>query len=288
MINSALRFQHLHEAYAYQKTPHFHDMNELLFTMNDNSVMFINHDEFPIRAGTLIFIAQGSLHAKINSDFRAINSYVIHYPPTLLDELSTQSIDLHSRFADQNACIQFGEAEVKRVLDLLQQMDFDKPAGNTDLHNLLCFGEILLTALPHIDSGKTVEPSRFFQDDKWLAPILHYIDSHLTEPLTLDKLAAHFYISKGSLCHTFKRKTTFTVVTYINMQRIRYACILLRQGVSVQETCFRSGFATVEHFIRTFTAYINTTPKQYAKSFQLGQNVPVGLTTFRAEDDAEG
>lgn len=285
MINGKLRLQHLYEAYAYQKTPHFHDMNEMLFTMNDDSVMYINHDEFPIRAGTLIFIAQGSLHAKINSDFRQINSYVVHYPATLLDELSTSTADLHNRFADLNTCIQFDTSDIGRVLGLFQQMDFDSKADASSLHNLLCFAGILLTASSRLDNGQTVEPTHFIHEDKWLAPILNYIDSHLTEPLTLDELAARFFISKGSLCHAFKRKTNFTIVTYINMQRIRYACILLRQGVSVQETCYRSGFTTVEHFIRTFSAYVDTTPGKYAKSFQQGQNVPVPFAVFMPEVD---
>lgn len=118
MINSTLRFQHLHEAHAYQKTPHFHEMNEMLFTMNDNSVMYINRGEFPVRAGTLILIAQGNLHAKINTETHAINSFVIHYPSSLLEELSTQTVDLHSQFADQNICIQFNGSEVARVLKL--------------------------------------------------------------------------------------------------------------------------------------------------------------------------
>ena len=53
MINGTLNLQHLHAAQPYQQTPHFHEIHELLFTMNDDSIMYINQDEYSIRAGTL-------------------------------------------------------------------------------------------------------------------------------------------------------------------------------------------------------------------------------------------
>ena len=285
MINGTLNLQHLHAAQPYQQTPHFHEIHELLFTMNDDSIMYINQDEYSIRAGTLTFIAPGSLHAKINSDFRQINSFVIHYPSLLLQELSTPATDLYSLFGDLSTCLQLSYADITRILFLFEQMEIEKEKNGGDLYCITYFAQILLIASRCMKLYGKVKPSHFIREDKWLAPILQYIDSHLTQPLTLDQLASHFFISKGTLCHTFKKKTSFTVVTYINMHRIRYACILLREGYSVQETCTKSGFTSTEHFIRTFTAFVNTTPGKYAKSLRNGQNVSIPLAVYKTDPD---
>lgn len=283
MISGFLRIQHLHEARAYQKKPHFHDVNEMLFTMNDDAVMYINQDAFPIRKGTLTLLSTGCLHAKVNNKDHRINSYVIHYPASLLSELSTPSTDLYALFAEANMCLQLEKAEHRQMLRLFESLDMDGGDPGIDLHNLCTFVEILLCASRSIRANGIRQPQYSHRDDKWLKPILNFIDHHLTEPLTLERLSAEFYISKGNLCTTFRKKTGYTIISYINMQRIRMACILLRQGDSVQETGRIVGFRSAEHFIRTFTKYVQTTPGQYQKTVRSGLSVPIPLMIYQFE-----
>ena len=281
MINNTLRIQHLFAAQAYQGKPHFHDLNEMLFTMDDDAVMYINQAAFPLRAGTLTLIASGSLHAKINSRLDSINSYVIHYPPALLSELSTFSTNLHQLFANANYCLKLEAEDAKRMLALFSDLQMQPDEPDADLHNLLRFAEILLIASHSIHRNGAMKPDYNMREDQWLQPILSYIDGHLKDDLSLEKLANVFFTSKGNLCRTFRKKTNSTIISYISSQRIHLACILLRQGFSVQETSKETGFHTVEHFIRTFASYMHSTPGQYAKTIRSGTNVPIPLTIYQ-------
>lgn len=283
MIGNTLRIQHLYRAHTYQGKPHFHNQNELLFTMDDDAQLYLNQDVFPLSAGTLTLIASGSMHAKVNKRIDQINSYVIHYPPALLGELSTLSTDLHALFASANYCLHLEPEDARKVLTLMDQLDMRPDSYGADLHNLFAFGEILLTASKCMRLKGVAKPSFNMREDQWLRPILAFIDSHLKEELTLERLSNEFFISKGNLCRTFHKKTNSTIVSYINMQRINLACILLRQGLSVQETARETGFHTVEHFIRTFTAFMKSTPGQYAKAIRSGTNVPIPLAIVQAD-----
>lgn len=275
LITGSFQIQHLLHPYDYQRTPHFHDVNELLFTLNDDATMLINQDAWAIQAGAIIFIPQGTLHAKFNHDTKPINSYVIHYAPSLLRELSTPATDLYTLFGEQNACIQLNHSMMQKMVLLFEKfLSFPSEFGN-DLMNISCFMEVLLMTASILQNGKQEKTYQFFRDDKWLSPILTYIDNHLTRRITLDELANEFYTSKYTLCHTFKRKTGLTLTTYINMNRIKMACLLLRQGVSVKETATRSGFSSVAHFIHTFTDFTDTTPGKYAQTLRSGQFVPI-------------
>ena len=284
MISNTLRIQHLYRAHTYQGKPHFHNLNEVLFTMDDESLLYLNQDVFTLRAGTLTMIASGCMHAKVNKRLDQINSYVIHYPPALLGELSTLSTDLHALFASANYCMHLEPEDQQKVFAMMNQLDMEPDSFGADLHNLLAFGEILLTASKSMRRQGVAKPSFNMREDQWLRPILAFIDSHLKEELTLERLSNQFFISRGNLCRTFHKKTNSTVVSYINMQRINLACILLRQGLSVQETAKETGFHTVEHFIRTFTSFVKSTPGQYAKAIRSGTNVDIPLTILSAKE----
>lgn len=41
--------------------------------------------------------------------------------------------------------------------------------------------------------------------------ILHYINDHLAEELSIEKLSADFYISKYHMMHKFKEETGYSV-----------------------------------------------------------------------------
>lgn len=110
-------------------------------------------------------------------------------------------------------------------------------------------------------------PSEINMDLDSMKPVLKYIQEHLTESLSLDSIAANFFISKYYLCHNFKLATGFSVRDYVIHCRILRARALLRNGIRVQETGELVGFHNNEHFIRTFKKLTGVSPKRYAKEF---------------------
>ncbi len=93
-----------------------------------------------------------------------------------------------------------------------------------------------------------------------------YINSHLTDKLTLDILATETGVSKYHLCHEFKKVTNYTVFSYINICRCKKAAkMLLENDATVHDTCLACGFDNLSYFIRTFKKYYGTSPSAYKK-----------------------
>ena len=93
-----------------------------------------------------------------------------------------------------------------------------------------------------------------------------YINSHLTDKLTLDVLAKQTGLSKYYLCHEFKKVTNHTVISYINTCRCKKAAKLLMSGThSVHDICFACGFENLSYFTRTFKKYYGVSPSAYKK-----------------------
>lgn len=95
---------------------------------------------------------------------------------------------------------------------------------------------------------------------------LRYIAAHDTQKISLPAMAAALGCSVTYLTRLFKQYTGKTVYGHVQERRISHAQQLLRQGRSVNEAGFLSGFEDCSHFIRTFKSLTGQTPLQYKRS----------------------
>ena len=102
--------------------------------------------------------------------------------------------------------------------------------------------------------------------DQVVDAVLHYINEHYSEPLTLDQLSEKFFISKYHLLRKFDAQVGTTVHRYILQKRLLNAKQLLARGVPPNEVCQYCGFGDYANFYRAFRAEYNQTPRQYIQS----------------------
>ena len=96
---------------------------------------------------------------------------------------------------------------------------------------------------------------------------LIYIDSHLSDNLTLRTLADTLNISGSYLSTLFKKETGQTLTTYINTQRIKYAKHLLdTTKLQVQTVAQHCGILDVQYFSKLFKSITGTSPKHYRQT----------------------
>ena len=96
--------------------------------------------------------------------------------------------------------------------------------------------------------------------DEKIAAILQYLASHLTEKISIDDLAARFYISKYHMMRLFRQETGYSIHGYLQERRLLHARELIRQGISATESCFLSGFGSYSSFTRAYAKRFGTTP----------------------------
>lgn len=93
---------------------------------------------------------------------------------------------------------------------------------------------------------------------------LIYIDSHLSDNLTLRTLADTLNISSSYLSTLFKKETGQTLTAYINAQRIKQAKHLLETTkLQVQTVAQHCGILDVQYFSKLFKSITGVSPKQY-------------------------
>ena len=91
-------------------------------------------------------------------------------------------------------------------------------------------------------------------------------------PPTLEMLAQEISLRKETLIRTFKLDTGLTPGSFLNITRIEYAKLLLREGRNIVDAANESGFADQSHFHKTFIRYSAATPGQYALNKSITDN----------------
>ena len=101
-----------------------------------------------------------------------------------------------------------------------------------------------------------------------VADVKEYLDSHYAEKITLDGLAAHFYINKYYLTKVFKEQYGQSITTYLLNVRITKAKQLLRfSEKSVEEIGMEVGLGAPHYFSQTFKSVEGVPPSVYRKQW---------------------
>ncbi len=91
--------------------------------------------------------------------------------------------------------------------------------------------------------------------------IIHYLEAHYSEDLSLDALAEALGYNKSYLCVAFKKDTRQTILDCLNMIRIRSAAeLIIYSDHTLSQVAELCGFSSVSHFNRVFLKYAGITP----------------------------
>jgi YesN/AraC family two-component response regulator len=94
--------------------------------------------------------------------------------------------------------------------------------------------------------------------------VMHYIQEHLSEKITIDSLCRKAYFSRNMFFRWFKEQFGISPVEYINEERVKLAKHLLaKHSNNVYTVSILCGFSDVNYFIRVFRKLEGVTPKAY-------------------------
>ena len=266
----------------YMDRPHFHESVEFLLPVSHGGQMFVENQVYDLAPATMFILPDATLHKTLgNEDGECCpyERYVLHVPLSTLHAISTPKTDLYQRVLESSRMVELGE-EYEHLIALLRALDHTQEPGEevfgADILQMNLLSSFLVEALSAAPRREEAA-NALSLEQHMLTPtregtlridlVLAYLQEHMAEKLTLDQIAAEFYISKYYLSHCFKAATGFSVGQYLINTRILEARRMLQDGGRVAQVGEAVGFHSNEHFIRTFTKLTGISPKQYARQF---------------------
>lgn len=265
----------------YMDRPHFHESVEFLLPVSHGGQMFVENQVYDLAPATMFILPDATLHKTLGTgeeESCPYERYVLHVPLGTLHALSTPRTDLYQRVLESSRMVELGE-NYERLISLLRRLDRTQEEGENfgaDILQMNLLSGFLVEALSAAPRREEAA-NALSVEQHMLTPtregtlridlVLAYLQEHMAEKLTLDQIAAEFYISKYYLSHCFKAATGFSVGQYLINTRILEARRMLQDGGRVAQVGEAVGFHSNEHFIRTFTKLTGISPKQYARQF---------------------
>lgn len=252
----------------YNMPFHWHKEWEIIYILEGELLLSIDGQELCAQKGDVILLREGTLHGGVPKDciyecfdfylhglfanvpsvkehlrpfYRHVLSPLVYYPSS--SEVCPIIEEMLSAFRngkEERLCRLMTLANISRLFATIYEIGYYQ-------HN----------TATNSDVATNIEQ---------LKPVLEYIETHFSEPLSLARLAGIIKMNPKYFCRFFSSITQQTPMNYVNYYRIEQAAnMLATTETSVTEVGLDCGFNDTCHFIKTFKKYKGVTPKQFQK-----------------------
>lgn len=270
-LNDEFRLFHIKDNRNLDFEYHYHDFNKIIIFISGKVNYLIEGKTYKLKPWDILFVSSSETHKAVIDSSEVYERIVIWVNSAFLERHNSEDGQLLTCFElasreKFNLLRSSSEAmrDIKHTLTALERTMGNKEFGSYILGNSLLIQ--LMVYLNRLYLG--TENSESIEDveyDEGIERILDYIKEKLTEDLSVENLAAHFYMSKYYLMHKFKEATGYTLHNYIVQKRLIYANSLIKSGKSVTEACIECGFNDYSSFLRAFKNMFGLPPKKYYK-----------------------
>ena len=248
----------------YYKTWHKSEKNMLLFVHSGVGSFVSREKTYPISSGLLCFVGKDRYHYTLPEHIDVYERSKIFISSDMLSMLCRLLGSASEIFSERS--LVFSELTDESAL-ACESIFFElyECNKNDDLFGATLYSAMLrlMILLAKNVTDKTPKLSGVFEKT------VDYINSHITEQISIEELYAVSFMSKYHFCRQFKLQTGLTVMEYILKTRIIMAKELLQEReCTVSEISEMCGFGSISYFSRVFKASTGVTPTQYKKGMR--------------------
>ncbi len=272
-VENDFRIFHLHEREKMEASYHYHDFDKVILFLGGDVDYSIEGRKYSLRPYDIVLVRAGDIHSPIVRDRIPYERIIAYLSPDFMEKHRTSSYDLGRCFLEPGEngekhfyVLRLDEPERDSLLRICQDLvdSFRHPDYAGVLYQQVLLLEFMILINRAVLNHHASSLQNALANEK-TAQIVDYMNAHLTEELTVDGLAEHFFMSRSHLMHLFKAETGYSIGSYINEKRLLTAKLMIQKGLSVTDACYGSGFRDYSTFSRAFKKKFGTTPRNSGK-----------------------
>ena len=257
LMMSNLTFSHSLDRWKESKPfpLHCHDCFEVYLFISGEGYYVIEGNRYELRPLSLLVIRPGEVHCFRQTGTCDYERYVINFSPEAFGRGRQLPESLLAPFLDRemgkdNLYLITEDSLIFHIFSELDEIGRQKPdIGAFEAVQLL---GVLLAKLGRISAAPACLPGESGASCRLVNEVIQYINRNLTQPLRLDEIASHFYVSKYHLSRTFKKLIGVSVIDYVIRKRVFLAEQMLKTDSTTAEACASAGFVDYTSFYRSF------------------------------------
>lgn len=263
MLRQDFQLSHNRDPYFRTMEFHAHDFLELYYFLDGSVTYYIEDQVYDLCPGDLLIIPAGKMHRPvIANEHAAYERMVLWITPQYLQSIDSPAGDLQKnlqKVGEHGYCVPFRGDETVFVTALLKKLLYMQ---KNDTDPKFCAGAVELYLWTIFRSYGVIDTTHR-NETQAIPQVIRYITEHFSEPLTLEDIAAEFFVSKSYLNRHFKAYTNSTVYAYIMALRLTHARRMLREGIPAVEAGRECGFSDYSTFYKAFKTQTGLSPQQF-------------------------
>lgn len=249
----------------------FEDCCTVFVFVRHNIHLVINDEAFIPNTGDIVIIRKNSVFQPIFFSIERFNYYEINIPYKYF-EMTDPSSPIHSiifgKENRKNIVLSPSTESMNKIFHILKKADniIEQNHKHKDFlvysYILRLFSFIDTNVVPEVEHTKKTKASTTIKK------AVEYISEKFLSISEIEEVAAHCHISVSYLCRIFKKQLGISPTEFINSRKILHAKHLLKNGASVTDVCFASGFNSYNYFISTFKKLTGQTPGKFSRNIE--------------------
>jgi len=262
------RLFHLRDSRAETLDFHYHEFDKIVFHLSGRVTYHLEGKSYFLKPYDLLMVGRNLIHKPEIDPSEPYERMVLWMKGDYLSARGGPDCDLHACFSlseerGLHLCRPRGEDRL-RYRELFRRLKeaSDSESFGASLMADACLVQLLVTLNRDVLAGGAAEEGSYRFDPK-MEEVTRFIGEHLSEELSIDRLAGAFYLSRYHLMHRFKEVYGITIHQYIRQKRLLCAAEAIRRGTPVLRAAAEAGFNDYSAFLRAFRETYGKTPKEW-------------------------
>ena len=262
-LHEDFRLFHLRGAMEESVDWHYHTFHKIIEFLGGESGYGVEGKQYLLQPGDLVLVPQGCIHRPEAEPNAPYERRILYLSPEFLRRAGG-SCDLAACFDRAREEFRFvvhpADGTGGAQLAALEAAEREEAFGRELLAQSLLFQ--FLIGLNRAMAGNTLQYAKPAAYDRKIESILRYLSEHLTEPVSIDDLAARFFVSKYHMMRQFRAQTGYTIHGYLTGKRLMRARAMIAAGTPVLQASEESGFGDYSAFLRAYRKQFGAAPYQ--------------------------
>ncbi len=251
---------------------HNHDFFEIELVVSvKNATHVLNGHSYPLCDGSIYFLNPSDIHSIDIGEGGHFDRFNVLFRQDAISE------NVLAAVINSNHVTRLEKDTLDSMLKLFDVLSFNFNSSEdhkkTEDISSRIIEAMLLTLKNTCESTRNIPslPVGNSNSHTQVQKILLYIHNNFREDITLSDIAAYSSFSPHYISQLFHSMTNTTLTQYITRLRLEYAKnLLFSTDYSITEICYKCGFRSFAHFLRSFKKQYGESPAKYRILLKLG------------------